>query len=157
MLQPSTLALSYTSVRPPSTMALCHLKLCGCVKAHVRAINKFAWPVTHSWVLISSTDLQRPVICFSCSARVTSEVTMAAKTPAAKKRKIVQENRIQGRFQALHLAFWCGCGVCPVRSADGARWSAVLRWTKVTLCCCRSCTFLEEAYSPNQAFSWAGG
>ena len=46
---------------------------------------------------------------------------MAAKTSAAKKRKIVQENRIQGRFQALHFAFSCGCGVCPVRSADGAR------------------------------------
>ena len=79
---------------------------------------------------------------------------MAVKTPAAKKRKIVQENRTQGRFQALHFAFWCGCGVCPFRSADGARWSAVLRWTEVMLCCCWSCRFLEEAYSPDQAFSW---
>ena len=35
---------------------------------------------------------------------------MAAKTPAAKKRKIVQENRIQGRGQGR-----------TVRSADGAR------------------------------------
>ena len=41
----------------PSTMALCQLKLCGRVKAHLIAINKFAWPVTHSWVLISSTEL----------------------------------------------------------------------------------------------------
>ena len=44
MLRPSTLALSYTSVRPflwyclalfpPPWLALCQLKLCGRVKAH---------------------------------------------------------------------------------------------------------------------------
>ena len=44
-------------------MALCHLKLCGRVKAHVIAINKFAWPVTHSWVLISSHLLQLLCTC----------------------------------------------------------------------------------------------
>ena len=32
------------------------LEIIGRVKAHVIAINKFAWPVTNSWVLISSTD-----------------------------------------------------------------------------------------------------
>ena len=37
-------------------MTLCQLKLCGRIKAHIIAINKFAWPETHSWVLISSTD-----------------------------------------------------------------------------------------------------
>ena len=48
---------------------------------------------------------------------------MAAKTPAAKKRKIVQENRIQGRISTLHFAFSCGCGVFPVRSC---RWSSLI-------------------------------
>ena len=65
-LRPSTLALSYTSVRPflwhcsvlfPPPWLCASWNYVGVLKYHRQlAINKFAWPVTHSWVLISSTD-----------------------------------------------------------------------------------------------------
>ena len=55
MLRPSTLALSCTGVYGiaqhfSSTMALCHLKLCGCVKAHLIAINKFVCVACNSFL-----------------------------------------------------------------------------------------------------------
>ena len=55
----------------PSTMALCQLKLCGRVKAHVLAINKFTSPFD---VDVESTpsEVQMKLVDLQCSDELKS-------------------------------------------------------------------------------------